>query len=226
MSEPTPRRFPLGLTLAALVVFAVCCGLGTWQLQRAAWKAQALKRIAALEHAPPQPIGPVLARAAKGEDVTFTRVTAACAPGPPETAFRMNTDNGDWIARALGVCRLAGPYDGVVVDRGFLTASRGSTTPPTARLPAPAAVVGVLFPLGKIQTPGLARAAPVILVAETETPPAPGVAPAPYASGAADNLQYVGAYATTWFGLAGVVAAIYAAMLWRRTHPPQPPQRR
>jgi len=207
MSEPTPRRFPLGLTLAALVVFAVCCGLGTWQLQRAAWKAQALKRIAALEHAPPQPIGPVLARAAKGEDVTFTRVMAACAPGPP-------------------VCRLAGPYDGVVVDRGFLTASRGSTTPPTARLPAPAAVVGVLFPLGKIQTPGLARAAPVILVAETETPPAPGVAPAPYASGAADNLQYVGAYATTWFGLAGVVAAIYAAMLWRRTHPPQPPQRR
>jgi surfeit locus 1 family protein len=221
-----PRRFPIGLTLAALVVFAVCCALGTWQLQRAAWKAQTLKRIAALEHAPPQPIVPALARAAKGEDVTFTRVAAACAPGAPETHYRMTTDNGDWIARALGACRLAGPYDGIVVDRGFLAASRGSTALPAAQLPAPVAVVGVLYPRGEAPTPGLDRPAPVVLVAETETPPAPGVSPAPYASGAADNLQYVGAYATTWFGLAGVAAAIYAAMLWRRTHPAQPPQRR
>ena len=42
--------------------------------------------------------------------------------------------------------------------------------------------------------------------------------PAPYPDAAA-NLEYVGAYAPTWFGLAAVAAAIYAAMLWRRDHP-------
>ncbi|HVN00238.1 MAG TPA: SURF1 family cytochrome oxidase biogenesis protein [Caulobacteraceae bacterium] len=221
-----PRKFPIGLTLAALVVFAACCGLGVWQLQRADWKAVTLKRIAALELAPPQPIGPVLGRAAHGADVTFTRVSADCLPGPPAAAFRLTTDNGEWIARAVGACRLAGgPFDGVVVDRGFLAASRGSTSPPRVSLPAPTRVVGTLFPRGETPSAGLDKPAPVVLVAERETPAPSGVIPAPYAAGAADNLQYVGAYAPTWFGLAGVVAVIYAAMLWRRSHP-KPPSRR
>src|SRR5271163_1755873 len=119
-------RFPVGLTLAALVVFAVCFGLGVWQLQRGAWKAHELARIAALRHAPPTPIAPVLARVSKGEDVAFSRVAADCLPGPTAPAtFRMISDNGDWIARTLGPCRLGGgPYSGIVVDRGFLEASR------------------------------------------------------------------------------------------------------
>ena len=33
ISERT--RFPVGLTLAAVIAFAICCGLGVWQLQRA-----------------------------------------------------------------------------------------------------------------------------------------------------------------------------------------------
>ncbi|MEJ0066889.1 MAG: hypothetical protein WDM85_16925 [Caulobacteraceae bacterium] len=58
-----------------------------------------------------------------------------------------------------------------------------------------------------------------MLVADHETPPTPGVTPTPYPD-AGDNLQYAGAYWLTWFGLAGAVAGVYAAMLWRRT-PPQ-----
>ena len=65
---------------------------------------------------------------------------------------------------------------------------------------------------------GLARPAPVVLSVEQETPPPPGVAPAPY-DAAADSLHYVGAYAPTWFGLAVALACVYAAMLWRRYHP-------
>ena len=42
--------------------------------------------------------------------------------------------------------------------------------------------------------------------------------PAPYPD-AAGNLEYVGSYAPTWFGLAGVALSFYAAMLWRRYHP-------
>jgi len=222
MTSEAPR-FPLGLTLAATVALAIILGLAAWQLQRLDWKHRQLARIGALQHAAPQPIGPVLTRAANGEDVSFTRVTADCAAAPPApAAIRMTTDGGDWIARALSACVLPGlPYDGVLVDRGFLTASRGSAQTPSATLPAPAQVTGVLFAQPSLAASALRRAAPVVLVAETEIPAAPGVVPAPYAADAADKLQYVGAYAPTWFGLAGALACIYAAMLWRRYHPKQ-----
>lgn len=214
-------RFPIGLTLAAIVAFAVMIGLGVWQTQRLDWKEQELARIAALRTAPAQPIGPVLARAAQGQPVEFTRVAADCAPGPAAApAYHLTTDNGEWIARAIAACRLAAPpYDGVVVDRGFLTASRGSTATPTAALPPPAHVTGVLFGRHDLPAAGLAHPAPVVLSVERETPAPPGVAPAPYDANASDNLQYVGAYGPTWFGLAGVLACVYAAMLWRRSHP-------
>jgi len=214
-------RFPVGLTLAAAVVFVVCCALGVWQLQRGAWKARELARIAALKHAPPTSIGPVLARAAGGEDVTFTRVAADCAPRPPaQASLHMISDNGEWIARVKSICALAdGPFNALAVDRGFLDASRGQPNPQPVTLPAPAWVSGVLYATPAVGWggPGV-RPAPYVLLAERETPPAPGVTPTPYPD-AGDNLQYVGAYWLTWFGLAGAVACVYAAMLWRRTHP-------
>jgi surfeit locus 1 family protein len=212
--------FPVGLTLAVAVVFVVCCGLGVWQLQRGAWKAHELARIAALKNAQATPMGPVLARVLKGEDVTFTRVAADCLPGPAAPAeFHMISDNGEWIARAFGPCHLAEkPYEGIVVDRGFLDSSRGSPNPPASTLPAPVHIVGLLYPRVEPPALGLTHPAPYVLVAEQEIPPAPGVTPAPYPD-AGDNLQYVGAYWLTWFGLAGAVAGVYAAMLWRRTHP-------
>ena len=215
------RRFPVGLTLAATAAFAIMCGLGAWQLQRAAWKQRALAHIAGLAHAPPRPIGPVLAQMAGGADASFTRVVARCAPAAPaEAQFHMVSDNGDWIARTLGACRLpGGPYDGVVVDRGFLASSRGSPNPPTLVLPAPVEVEGVLYPRPAGPTLGLVHPAPYVIAVEQEEPPASGVTPAPYPGGASESLQYVGAYAPTWFGLAGVLACVYAAMLWRRYHP-------
>jgi surfeit locus 1 family protein len=216
-----PMRFPLGLTLAAVVVFVVCCGLGVWQLQRADWKSHELARIATLRHALPTPIGPVLARAAKGGDVTFTRVVADCAPGPARPgAYHMTSDNGEWIARVLSVCAIRdGPFNSLMIDRGFLDASRGQANPAPVSVPAPVRVVGVLYAAPVVARGGAdARMAPDTLVAERETPPAPGVTPAPYPD-AGDNLQYVGAYWLTWFGLAGAVACVYAAMLWRRHHP-------
>ena len=64
-----------------------------------------------------------------------------------------------------------------------------------------------------------ARLAPYVLVAERETPPVPGVTPSRIADSAPETLQYVGAYAPTWFGLAAVLAGVYAALLWRRLRP-------
>jgi surfeit locus 1 family protein len=228
MTSERPR-FPVVLTILAALGFAICCGLGVWQLQRAAWKAQELARIAALQHAAPVPLAPVLARLAKGEDVSFTRVSVTCSPAPPGLApLSMTTDNGDWIARVFSVCGVAAPpFHVVVVDRGFLVASRGQPNAASVVLPQPAQVTGVLFPRTTVRTTdGGFMVAPeamsdrpgLVLVAERETPPPPGVTPAPYPD-PTDNLQYVGAYWITWFGLAGALAAIYAAVLWRRYHP-------
>jgi surfeit locus 1 family protein len=212
------HRFPVGLSVATALALAIILGLGVWQLQRLDWKHRELVRIAALQHAAPQPIGSVLAGVARGEDPSFIRVVADCAPAPPAPAlFRITTDGGDWIARAMSPCALPGhPYDGVMVDRGFLTSSRGSTQTPSATLAAPAHVIGVLFERARFPATSLRHPAPVVLVVESETPAATGVVPAPYAAGAADRLLYVGAYAPTWFGLAAALAGIYAAMLWRR----------
>jgi surfeit locus 1 family protein len=218
MTSERPR-FPIVLTLAAVVVITICAGLGVWQLQRATWKAEELKRIAALKGSPAAPIGAVLAHAAGGADATFTRVAADCAAGSAPASYHLTTDNSEWIARAIGVCRVAGgSYDGVVVDRGFLAASRGATSAPTTVLPPPTHVEGVLYARRAETVAGLAHPAPYTLVAERETPAPPGVTPAPYPD-AAGNLEYVGSYAPTWFGLAGVAACFYAAMLWRRYHP-------
>jgi surfeit locus 1 family protein len=155
-----------------------------------------------------------------GEELTFAHAIVDCEPAPSASAqFHMISDNGEWIARTLSACHLPDkPYDGIVVDRGFLEASRGSPNPSTESLPAPQHVVGVLYARAAAPELGLTHPAPYVLVAERETPPAPGVTPTPYPD-AGDNLQYVGAYWLTWFGLAGAVAGVYAAMLWRRHHP-------
>jgi cytochrome oxidase assembly protein ShyY1 len=218
-------RFPFGLTLGAIVVFVVCCGLGVWQLQRGAWKQHELARIAALKHAPPAPIAQLIPRMLKGEELTFAHAVVDCAPSASTPAqFHLISDKGDWIARTLSPCRLPShPYDGMVVDRGFLEASRGAPNPPPAILPAPQHVAGVLYPRTAALQLGLVHPAPYVLVADRETPPAPGVTPTPYPD-AGDTLQYVGEYWLTWFGLAGAVACVYAAMLWRRRHP-KPSQR-
>ena len=219
MTSERPR-FPVGLTLAAVIVFAICFGLGVWQLRRAAWKVGELKRIVALKGAAPQPIEPVLARASSGWDASFTRVAADCAPGSIPTGYHLTTDNDEWVARARADCHLSdGPYNGILVDRGLVASSRGATVAPTAILPAPQHVEGVLYHLVEpTSAPAAGMAAPYILVVERETPAPPGVTPAPYPD-AAGNLEYVGSYAPTWFGLAGVAACFYAAMLWRRHHP-------
>jgi len=213
--------FPWVLTLATAIVVAICSALGVWQLQRAQWKSDQLARLEAMKTAPPAPVAPVLARAARGENVDLVRVVAQCAPAPRQGSFRMSVDNGQWIARPLAACAIAAPpYDGVVVDRGVYEASRGQVSLPTSALPAPGRVVGVLRPpIQGVGVAGLAHPAPWILAAERETPAPPGVTPAPGEAGASDNLQYVGEYAPTWFGLAGVAACVYAAMLWRRYRP-------
>src|SRR4051812_8302314 len=82
----TDRRFPVGLTVATVIAFAILVALGTWQVQRLHWKEDLLARIAALQAAPARPIGPVLAAVARGGDADYTRVSATC-PGLAKAPF-------------------------------------------------------------------------------------------------------------------------------------------
>jgi surfeit locus 1 family protein len=218
--------FPVGLTVAALVVFAICVTLGVWQLQRAAWKEAQLARINALQNAPPVPIAPVLLAASKGANVALTRVAVACASGKDLAVYPVwpsaffNGQPDAWVTHAIAYCRLTnGPYDGIDVDRGGVTSSVGKTEAPKMTLPPPQNVVGVLGRIRKLPI-DTGHSAPYVLSVEREQPSPPGVAPGMLVQAKPANLQYVGAYAPTWFGLAGVAMCFYAAMLWRRLRSP------
>jgi len=238
MSEPG-RRLPIGLTIATAVALAILAALGVWQLQRLAWKENLLARVAALQAAPAQALEPVLARRAAGQDVDFTRVVVECpglAAAPWLELYGLR--EGEAGARLISACRLAaGPYRAVLVDRGFVADSISARPLVDKASRAPLRLTGVLrspdkptfvTPRNEIaanrwysrDVPAMARAlgvaapAPVFLFAETATNPEwKALVPAPVP---ADIPNRHLEYALTWFGLAGALLAVYAAMLWRR----------
>lgn len=153
---------------------------------------------------------------------------------------------GQMVTRLVSPCKLEGaPYDAILVDRGFVldTVSgrpaviAGDTYPshvvgvlssPTAALTAPTGTVDVVASAAATDKklwmgrdiPGMAAAlgvknpAPYYLFAETSTNPdwkalVPGMPPVVIRN---NHLSY----AFTWFGLAAVLVAIYAAMLRKR----------
>ena len=139
------RRFPIGLTVSTAIALAILIGLGVWQVKRLAWKTDMLARIEALQHAPAQPLGAVLARAAAGQDVEFTRVTVEC-PGIAAAPYQQiyAVIEGQVASRLVSPCTLAsGPYDAVLVDRGYVV-DTVSARPPVSDDTTPLMVQGVL----------------------------------------------------------------------------------
>jgi len=229
---------PSLLTLAGL---AVLIGLGTWQLERKAWKEALIDTIARRLEAAPGAIPPreswsrldpaeqefrrVAFRAAFVDDEALVYTTGS--------ALRADVSGpGYWV---FAPARLT---DGslVVVDRGFVPDGRQDpASRPQGRLSGPVDLVGVMRwpePPGFF-TPGpdlgrntwfvrdhLAIAAArrwgaiaPFHVAQ-EAPPAPGGLPR--VGKVAPNLPNNHlAYALTWYGLAAVLAVVFA--LWVRS---------
>ncbi|HWW26187.1 MAG TPA: SURF1 family cytochrome oxidase biogenesis protein, partial [Caulobacter sp.] len=132
MSEaPKKAGFPFGLTIATLVAFAILCGLGVWQVKRLAWKEDLLARIERLKTAPAQPVAAVVARAAKGEDVAWTRVSVDCASDKPQTLpLVYGVRDGDIVWRATAICRTsAAGYGAILLDLGVVKALTGQSAP-------------------------------------------------------------------------------------------------
>jgi surfeit locus 1 family protein len=231
-------RFPLGLTIATVIAMAILVALGAWQLQRLTWKENLLARVAALQGAPPRALEPTIDSVAFGADRDFTRVVVDC-PGlgtAPYLELYSVRDVGAGV-RLISACRIAaGRYDNILVDRGFVSdqAPGRPKIDPADR--APMHLVGVLrkpdratfvTPKNDVarnhwysrDVPAMAAVlhatgpAPLILMAETSTnPELKALDPQPLPT-EIPNRHFE--YALTWFGLAGALACVYAATLWK-----------
>lgn len=229
--------FPVGLTIAVTVAFAILIGLGTWQVQRLHWKQDLLARVAALQAAPAESLGPVLDRIAAGSDTDFTRVKVTCL-GLGTAAFveLYAIRDGQAGSRLISACRTdGGPYRSILVDRGFVADAVSARPPVDAADPAPIRLVGVLrvpeagnrfsppntpqrWYTRDVASMALALNAPnpspLVLMAETATNPEwKALVPAPIP---ADIPNRHLEYAMTWYGLAAALLGVYFAMLFRR----------
>ncbi|MDO8380812.1 SURF1 family protein [Phenylobacterium sp.] len=238
-TDAAPRKgFPLVLTLATLIAAAILVWLGTWQLQRLAWKQDLLARVAALQAAPAKPLGPALDALAHGANADFTRVVVDC-PGlgsAPYLELYSVRESGAGL-RLISACVVeSAKYRTILVDRGFVADTISARPPVDLVDRTPVRLAGVLRSPDKASfvtpkndlagnhwysrdIPAMAAhlkapsPAPIILAAETSSNPTwQALKPEPLPAEIPNrHLEY----ALTWFGLAGALVAVYAAMLWR-----------
>ncbi|WP_394762033.1 SURF1 family protein [Phenylobacterium sp.] len=229
--------FPVGLTVAAAIAFAILIGLGVWQLQRLKWKEALLAHVAKLEMASPQSLEYTLGELTRGHEVEFTRVSVVC-PGLATAPYQEVYDlrDGTVGARLVSACPVDNDtYKTILVDRGFVPDVRPARPPVDAQDMTPIEVVGVLRKpeRGNFTTPrggpghwylhdvaGLSQAlrvsnpAPVLLFAESRiNPSVPAITPAPLPVQISN--RHLG-YALTWLGLAGALAGVYGAAVIKR----------
>lgn len=237
MTAEARRGFPVGLTVATAIAFAILVGLGTWQLKRLEWKQDLLARIAALQAAEPKALDTVLDHVAEGVDADYARATAVCAglgSAPYLELYALR--EGQAGVRLISACRVVGGHYGVVlVDRGFVADSVSARPPVDAASTSPVAVTGVLRKpergnlFSPANTPGrwyvrdvaamaaalkAPKPAPLFLMAETSSNPDwKALVPAPVPVDIPNNhLEY----ALTWYGLAAALLGVYAALLRKR----------
>jgi len=228
----------VGLTVATVIAFVILMGLGVWQLQRLKWKEGLLANIAAAEAAPAKPLEPVLDDLANGQEEDFVRVKVTCrglARAPAVELYALR--GGEIGSRLISACPvLSALYRSILVDRGFIPDTVTNRPLPDPLVHDPVEITGVLRKpeRGNFMTPpntprrwylhdpkamGAALSAdqpiaPLILMAETTSnPDFRPLEPAPFPVDIPNrHLEY----ALTWFGLAGALAGVYGAAVFKR----------
>jgi surfeit locus 1 family protein len=236
-----PRRGLLVPTLATLAAFILLLALGTWQLERRAWKEAVIAALSERLALPPEPLPPETGWSALAQgEAEFRRVTfTATLLNDREalvytngSAFRPDVaGHGYWV---MTPARLA---DGglVIVDRGFVPdARKDPATRSAGAVAGPVAITGALrWPdlrgwftpaddparnLWFVRDPGAMAAAKGIgpvapFYVEQEQPVPPGGLPQPgrLAVGLPNNHLQ---YAITWYGLAVVLVGVFAAFAY------------
>ena len=244
----------LGLLLPAIVAFLILIGLGTWQVERKAWKEGLIALLTERLNAPPVTLPP--AKDWQNLDPAsdeYSRVTlsaqfdnaAEALVYGVASAFRPDvTGPGYWV---FTPARLA---DGntVIVNRGFIPeAKKDPNSREAGQITGPVTIVGTLRwpdarrwftpnddpahnlwlsrdPQSIAAAKGLGTVAPFYV--EQESPAPPGGLPQPGKLMVAlpDNHLQ---YAVTWYGLAAALVATFAvwAVNSRRRKVPTRPSR-
>ena len=233
----TQRRSWTGLLVPAVLVFVVLMGLGTWQLQRKAWKEGLIAALNAQLAAPPTVLPPRAAWASLDQqDNEYRRVTLTVAFDNTDeamvfaapSAFRPDvTSPGYWV---FTPARLA---DGgaVMVNRGFVPEGRQDPkSRPEGQLSGPLQIVGAMRwpearhwftpndepahnlwfsrdPQAIAGAKGLGLVAPFYIEQERPTPPGGLPQPGKLVVKLPDNHLQ---YALTWYGLAVVLVVSFA----------------
>jgi surfeit locus 1 family protein len=231
------QRSWTGLLVPALLVFVVLVGLGTWQLQRKAWKQGLIAALNAQLAAPPTVLPPrAVWPSLDRQDNEYRRVTLTVAFDNSKeamvfaapSAFRPDvTSPGYWV---FTPARLA---DGgiVMVNRGFVPEGRQNPiSRPEGQLSGPLQIVGPMrWPEGRHWfTPNdepahnlwfsrdpqaiaavkdLGSVAPFYIEQESPAPPGGLPQPGKLAVKLPDNHLQ---YALTWYGLAIVLVLTFA----------------
>jgi surfeit locus 1 family protein len=224
----TFRPYP-GLTIACAILFAILCGLGTWQLERLQWKLALIARVNSHIAAAPLPLEQILATASG--DAQYRRVAVTGRFDHAREAYVFTTDQGAAVYHVLTPLRTD---DGKVlmVDRGEVpkekldpaTRAAGNVEgkvhvtgvwrvpdPPGAFTPPPDAGHRIWFArdLAAISAADHLRlAAPVVI--EADTTPNPGGWPRGGQTVVNFRNQHL-SYAVTWFGLALCLLGVWLA---------------
>ncbi|HVL72871.1 MAG TPA: SURF1 family protein [Beijerinckiaceae bacterium] len=243
MSAASPWRSLAAPAVASLIALAILLGLGTWQLQRGAWKQEIVAQIQARAYGDPVPVaGERDFQRLAGEEYRRVRLAGVFLHDREAhvhglmAAQRGQPVQGFYVLTPL---RLA---DGshVIVNRGFVpTELRDPERRAAGQIAGEVEVVGLVRapeargwfvpadeparnrwftrdPLAVAKAQGLARPAPFLV--DADATPNPGGWP----RGGQTRLDIPDnhlQYALTWFGLALTLVGVFAAFVWRRLHP-------
>ncbi|HZB38828.1 MAG TPA: SURF1 family protein [Beijerinckiaceae bacterium] len=241
-----PVRALLVPAVAFLVALATLLSLGTWQLQRRAWKLDLIEKIEARAYGAP---GPILPEAewprwsAEAEEYRRVRLTGrflheheVAVHGLMPGSLRGQPVQGFYILTPL---RLADGSN-VIVNRGFLpTHLRDPASRPESQPQGEVTVTGLVRSPEKhgsfrpendpardawfvrdirqiAEAKNLARTAPFLI--DADDTPNPGGWP----KGGQTRLTMTNDhldYALTWYGLALVLVGAFGLVVWRHFHP-------
>lgn len=234
-------------SIAALIAGVILIGLGTWQIERKAWKEALIATMSARLAAEPVPLpaprlwpslDPAehdLRRVTFTAELLFDREALVYAAG---SALRTDVSGlGYWV---LVPARLPGG-ETVVVNRGFVPDSRRDpATRAGGRIAGPITILGAMrwpeqrglftpaddpgknlwfvrAPSAIAAAKGWGAVAPFLVEQEAPAPPGGLPHPAPLHANLPNNHLQ---YALTWYGLAVVLMVAFAAFArseWRQT---------
>ena len=223
----TFRPYP-GLTIACVLLFAILCGLGAWQLERLQWKLALIATVTGHMTAPPLTLDHILAM--KPDDAQYRRVMLSGRFDHAKETYVFTTD-----ASGAAVYHVLTPFhsdDGktLIVDRGEVPKER--LDPVTRRQGNPSDELAITGVWRAPDAPGLFTPPPDVahriwyardlkaitaadhltlsapVVIEADATPIPGGWPKGGQTVVSFRNQHL-SYAVTWFGLAVVLLCIW-----------------